>query len=332
MNSINRLWVLGAGDPEMAAIERLLTDAGERVAYASIGVDRVHPGNAYRFTSPLLAACNSECVPILVECAPAPANKGSWLTPISVDHHRPGDPGYGGHPEDFVHSSSIGQVFHLLHATGDTSRFTLFSSGWTLENRERDASGDSLLHTVDVPAEYVLCAAADHCLEAAYRGKCPGVDPDALMQWRAESRAAFQGRSVESVLADVQAARRALHAAPYMVECGVCGVWGGPDLIGRTPGDSPEVWCNVCCADSSSVEDGGWLADLRGQSVPELPEAAAREGIPFLSTVKDRDGREKVVLMAAPPKLVQRFLAGELVPGLKDHYGDPARGFAGGYA
>lgn len=75
---------------------------------------------------------------------------------------------------------------------------------------------------------------------------------------------------------------------------------------------------------------GTW-ADLRGQSIPELPEAAAREGIPFLATVRDRDGREKVVLQAAPPGLVSRFMAGEIVPGLKNVYGDPARGFAGGY-
>jgi hypothetical protein len=38
-----------------------------------------------------------------------------------------------------------------------------------------------------------------------------------------------------------------------------------------------------------------------------------------------------VVLMAAPPDLVRRFLSGEIVPGLVDYYGDPARGFAGGY-
>jgi hypothetical protein len=62
-----------------------------------------------------------------------------------------------------------------------------------------------------------------------------------------------------------------------------------------------------------------------------LPEAAAREGIPFLADQTDRDGRQKVVLMAAKPDLIQRFMAGEIVSGLVDYYGDPARGFAGGY-
>ena len=67
------------------------------------------------------------------------------------------------------------------------------------------------------------------------------------------------------------------------------------------------------------------------ETIPELPEAAAREGIPFTAKVKDRDGREKVVLQAASPELVRRFLAGEIITGLTGLYGDPARGFAGGY-
>lgn len=76
----------------------------------------------------------------------------------------------------------------------------------------------------------------------------------------------------------------------------------------------------------------GTYADLRGESVPELSEAACREGIPFIADQTDLDGRRKVILMAAPPDLVRSFLAGEIVPGLTDYYGDPARGFAGGYA
>jgi hypothetical protein len=141
-----------------------------------------------------------------------------------------------------------------------------------------------------------MVAAADHCLEAAYRGRCPGVDPDALMRWRAESRAAFQKRSVEDVLVDIEVARRILRAG---------------------------------MSDEGSRD--GCFRDLRGEQIPELPEAACREGIPFLSTVRDRDGREKVVLQAAPPDLVRRFLAGEIVSGLCDYYGSPERGLAGGY-
>src|SRR5690606_42081711 len=55
-----------------------------------------------------------------------------------------------------------------------------------------------------IPDRYVLAAAADHCLAAAYRGECPGVDPDALMRWRVESRAAFQGRRSEEHTSELQ--------------------------------------------------------------------------------------------------------------------------------
>lgn len=136
-------------------------------------------------------------------------------------------------------------------------------------------------------------AAADHCLAAAYRGECPGVEPDALMQWRVESRAKFQGRSVESLMADVESARKELRSrvVPHAVIPGA-------------------------------------VADFGDSTVPELPEAAAREGIAFLATVTDRDGRKKVVLQAASSEQVKAFLSHYPV---QDKYGDPARGFAGGY-
>src|SRR5690606_4181877 len=37
------------------------------------------------------------------------------------------------------------------------------------------------------PDSPVFAAAADHCLAAAYRGECPGIDPNALMRWRVET-------------------------------------------------------------------------------------------------------------------------------------------------
>jgi len=72
----------------------------------------------------------------------------------------------------------------------------------------------------------------------------------------------------------------------------------------------------------------GAVTDFGDSTVPELPEAAAREGIAFLATVTDRDGRRKVVLQAASPEQVEAFLRDYPA---QDKYGDPARGFAGGY-
>lgn len=251
------LVVLGASDPEMEVIVALCQSLELDVVWATSGGRPVHPGNAY-VADPLSDTSAFDHI-VMVECGIPALVAPSGATITLIDHHRPGDPGFGLPPSRFWEASSLGQICKLFG--------------------------------VEPTTELLTVAAADHCLAAAYRGECPGVDPDALMSWRAQSRAAFQGRSVESVLADVDAARARLRA-----------------VIG------PEGF-----------------ADLRGESIPELPEAAAREGIAFLSTVRDRDGREKVVLQAASPELVSRFLAGEIVPGLTGFYGDPARGFAGGY-
>src|SRR5690606_1592832 len=118
-----------------------------------------------------------------------------------------------------------------------------------------------------------LAAAADHCLAAAYRGECPGVEPDALMRWRVAVRAAHQGRPVDELIEDVEQARARLRAAP-VVEL-------GEHLTAR---------------------------DLRGEFVAELPEAAAREGMAYLASVVDRDGRQKIVLGAADAETVRAFL------------------------
>lgn len=297
ISNVRRLWILGASDPEMAAIETLLKQAGEQVAYAMVGSNRVYPGNAYKAaTLPEYPAGPFDEV-ILVECGFTEPDQffglvfgetGGHGKVTVVDHHRPGDPGYGKPPEEYMEASSLGQVAKLLGCQ---------------------------------PADECrrMIAAADHCLEAAYRGRCPGVDPEALMQWRVETRAAFQKRPIAEVLRDVENARSILLKAVLPIPGGT----GGCSECNYSAGGCLE--CNY---------SGGQFpefADLRDQQIPELPEAAAREGIPFISTVHDKDGRQKVVLQAASAELVQKFLAGTLVKGLTNYYGDPARGFAGGY-
>ncbi|HEX7091788.1 MAG TPA: hypothetical protein VF192_16735, partial [Longimicrobiales bacterium] len=168
--------------------------------------------------------------------------------------------------------------------------------GWQVVDNPYLNIGDA--GTRDIPDIVVLAAAADHCLAAAYRGECPGVDPDELMHWRVAVRAAHQGRPVAELLEDVEQACERLRAAPVVAL--------GERLAAR---------------------------DLRGEHVPELPEAAVREGMAYLATVADRGGRRKIVLGGhAPAEMVRAFLE-SWAPreGLVDLYGDPARGFAGGY-
>src|SRR5690606_10871211 len=151
----------------------------------------------------------------------------------------------------------------------------------------------------------VLIAAADHCLGAAYRGECPGVDPDELMRWRAESRAKFQGRTVDEVLADVERAQAPLRAAPEL------GLLGDP--------------CSAVV-----VRDMRQPVDQR--PTRELPEAAVRLGIGYVSgPLVGPDGRQKITCSGTADQ-VRAFLD-HWAPaqGLVDAYGDPARGFAGAY-
>lgn len=320
------LWLLGASDPEMAAIERLLTSIGETTAHA-VGSDgqRVHPGNAYRAIGyrlsrddlDLSTRWDGPCYQ--VEC-------GGDLPPdaVSIDHHRPGDPGYGRPTEEFLSASSVGQVYcHLAKlgklrselpwmVRGQAGQFVApYTSPGADDPNWWVYTASAYIHCV--PKDVVFTAAADHCLEPAYRGRCLGVDPDELMAWRVRTRAAFQNRSVSDVSVDVEAARKRLRACVEL-----------SDDVQATPTQATEVG-------GGPLGVGELIADLRGESIPELPEAAAREGIPFLATVKDRDGREKVILQAAPPELIRRFLAGEIVPNLVGMYGDPLRGLCGGY-
>lgn len=315
---MSNLFLLGAADPEMEAIEAILTSCGKPFCYATVGGVRCHPGNAYK-ADDISGGHAWGAVTHLIECGPAAgtcqhcgdirdmspegiawnlgvADAGSpggqsscgdcheWdgavirPTVVKIDHHNPGDPGYGKPVAEYWLASSLGQVIDLLHMKA-------------------------------VVTDHRMIAAADHCLDAAYRGECPGVAPDALMEWRAQSRAAFQKRSVSDVLRDVKAAIERLEEAATQ--------WAedeyqtGYVAVGSLP-----------------------FADLRGETISELPEASARCGIPFLSDVIDRDGRKKCVLMGCGqhPELLAQFMAGTLVPGLVDYYGgDPVRGFAGGY-
>jgi len=302
------LWILGAPDPEMAAIEQLLSDSGQRVVHAATGRRRASAESAYAADS-TLPPLTRPTEAVFVEC------QVEGFTPVAViDHHRPMDPGYRVPPEEFLRGASIGQVLSFLarhnllplsrpwvspHPVGSSLaapgslRFTA-THGWLLC---ASASRFSEPSWYQVAPKVVLIAAADHCLPAAYRGRCPGVDPDELMKWRVSTRARYQGRSVEDVLANVTRAREALRRAPRV-------------LIGGVP-----------------------VADLRGQEVPELPEAAAREGVPFLGTPRVPPGaRRKVVLQCAPPEALKAWPEWARENGIGDVYGgDPERGFAGGY-
>lgn len=177
------IFVLGAADPEMEAIEKLLEQ--QRVAFtyalAPVGEQRVHAPDAYRarVSDPedLQWARARGVLLVTVECA------GPAIRPVDfvIDHHKEGDVGYGRGPEDAVAASSIGQVYALLG--------------------------------LDMPQEARVVAAADHCLQHAYAGRVPGVTADEVLAFRVASRCAFQGISPKALKASIDETTAALAAA-----------------------------------------------------------------------------------------------------------------------
>lgn len=172
-------------------------------------------------------------------------------------------------------------------------------------------SGGHSPHLQDI----LHAAAGDHCPADAYQGRCPGVNPDALMRWRVESKAQFQKRSADEILADVERAREIVRRAKRLEAVTADGRPTGRGL-GAT--NAPGNIANLLRPDPR------WL--VKGV-IPELPEAALREGHSYITTFLER-GRKKVVLQCASPEEVEWFLSA--FPA-QEKYGVPMRGFAGGF-
>lgn len=281
MGSINGLFfVLGAGDPEMNAIAQGLTNLNANFGFAAIEGTRVNAGQAYKANSVLLPSGSVSYQAqhlagydvVLVECG-FPQDFWGARYVIRVDHHNPGDPGYGRPPAEFLQASSIGQVIDHMENT------------WSVINAATAFGGMEFVR---------LVAAGDHCPGHAYQGKCPGVTRDALMAFRAANQAAFQKLSPEQLEAQVRSACAILESLPRFVMAGV------------------EV------------------ADATATEVKSLNEASLILNIPVQYRFADK-GRIKVGLLAGEfTEVVREWMsaqAGKLV----DIYGDPARGYAGGY-
>lgn len=140
-------------------------------------------------------------------------------------------------------------------------------------------------------AEQRIICAADHSPTQAYRGLCPGVLPEDLFNWRAQNKAASWGISVQEFHARVEAAHQELLAAERI------------DVAGTAV---------------------AWLPEANDYT----PEASARYDIPFIYKRQERDGRVKVGLLGAPAEAISTYMR---ECGLLDVYGNPSRGYAGGY-
>lgn len=297
-------FVLGASDPEMAAMEAAIRALGAAIdttpyiLYAAfVGandvVERCHGGVAYRATRLLNAEGVAShpadedgvtpygddvayedqdgWVPVWVECEVAGGDRKRGMV---IDHHRAGDPGYGRSPAEYWAASSIGQLYAFFER-----------EGFPLELLN-DAFGENRL----------LVAASDHCPGHAFAGLCPGVDPEALKRHRAANSAAFNKMEPDAWLQTVEASIAKLKAMPRGMLAGV-----------------------EYAISNEELELGN-----HAQLISGLPMEYTMPGSP-------RDPRVKVGLLGGlEPAFVAAWMdskKGTLV----DIYGDPARGYAGGY-
>jgi hypothetical protein len=303
----------------MSAIEGLLRECGEHVAYA-VGSDgeRVGAGTAYRaigFRVGSELSTRGDRL-ITVECA---GDFGD--VSLRVDHHRPGDVGFGRPPAEFLPASSLGQVI------SDLARLGVYPiDGMSIPAAPGAVPGTLYRHysrwyvTVgdsdQLLGERVTAAACDHCLGAAWQGQCPGVSREQVRAYRARMAAS---RPVDPVSAEEYQRRFASTLA----------VLDGVARIDLAP------W-----SEQTGVAECDWLPsrvlDTRALGhLDELPDVACFLGVAYLAAPTSRPGeRAKIVVGGCTtPPIVRDFLE-RWAPsqGLVDCYGDPARGFAGGYA
>lgn len=136
-------FLLGHPDAEMREIENILKKKKLPYRYATHQGHPVTPRTCYRADK---VAVKGGRTLVLVECEPIDYFQASTLKLRVIDHHRPGDPGFGLPPEQYWEASSIGQVCQLLNVKKPGRRLQ-------------------------------IVAARDHCRFAAQRGECVGITP-----------------------------------------------------------------------------------------------------------------------------------------------------------
>lgn len=254
-------FILGALDPEMHTIEQLLAQHKRHFTHAKLRGRRVISGNAY-VADGLSGEIDWAQPVVWVECSvPALRREQHWV----ADHHKPGDPGYSLPAERYWQGSSLGQVCAFL-GIAQTKALSII-------------------------------AASDHCLNHAYQGHCPGVEPFEVRQSRIASRAQFQRISPTQMRNKVNAAIEVIKGLPTI------------NIAGHS------------------------FKDAMDRFVPELPEASAMLNMPIIYTRREpRLGLTKVGVLngTAPALSAWMKWAGEQSY-LMQLYGDPDRGYAGAY-
>lgn len=139
-------------------------------------------------------------------------------------------------------------------------------------------------------------AASDHCPAHAFAGMCPGIDVDYLRRMRARNSASFNKMEPDQWLQAVEAACRILEGLPRVA----------------TPAGDYAV----------AVEEVPFLN--HAQLFTNIPVEYRMNGTP-------RDPRNKVGLLGGTNSELVRYWMDAKASELDGIYGDPSRGYAGGY-
>jgi hypothetical protein len=266
---MKKLFVHGTPDLEWSRAMSLAEEAGYICVTGYVSRrDYYRGGGSYRLLSLPFEILNQDWDEVVrFECDGPALEMLTYHRLVVIDHHRPGDPGYEAPPEHFWEGSSLGQFCRHLGASPT----------------ERD----------------LLIAAGDHCLGAAYAGRCPGVDPQRLRAFRLYQRCSFNRLRDYEAEYYWRLCERLLEEAPRLS-------WAGEEIADLRQVDIP------------------WNANL-------LSDAAGWKRLAVLFH-KTNYGIRRLRLSCALPATVAYFLE-ELVPelGLEDPYGVPQRGFAGAY-
>jgi hypothetical protein len=263
------LFILGAADPEMDRIERALVELSAQYIIAEVDGKRVNPGNAYKMQERLPKVFT----PIFVECGGTNEYLAQYVPFVKIDHHNPGDFGFDKGPDQYWEGSSLGQLYRLLLANGASPCVLDMAFG---EDR------------------YYI-AASDHCPSYAYRGLCPGIDPDFLKKSRAVRQADFNRMGLKEYLEKLDESIEKAYSLPTM-------------------------------------ELGGEAFLIASEEIFMLNEVSLILGLPVQYTMKPnaRESRIKIGLLGGSPSLIQSWMEYQQM-NLINIYGSPERGYAGGY-
>ena len=268
-------FVLGGPDDEMALIRTLILAAIAAGLDAELVEAAAGPRSEAQYASPVEPRAGD----VWIECAPAVGGRAAIEAAggTRIDHHIPGDPGYGRPVEEAFAASSLGQLVRLLLERGVT--------------------------VGEVSPEWIATGAADHDPVAFAGGRIPGWTATQARAWLI-ARAVAGGRGVTD--AQVVEALAMIEAAPT--------VPGHPlvyDLRGI-----PELCPATMGADRQPVPGtGGRLGSAAFVAVLALPGRAAlnwgAQGIRpagrHLGLIGDTAALPVAAVLAAVPGIVDPY-------------------------